>query len=127
MAILRIRDENGKVREVLALRGPKGESGGATTETYNVTVTNEWMEQSAIDDNGDIVDIFYSQLIEVPGMLATDNPIPGVAFGSDHVANKLYDECFGKLLHITTYQNGIDVCATDLPEAAFPLQLKVVR
>ena len=127
MAILRIRDENGEVREVLALRGPKGEDGGATTETYNVTVTNEWYPVDELDDDGNIGDTFYKQSIEVPGMLATDNPIPGVAYGGDNVANKLYDECFGKLLHITTYQNGIGVCATDTPEVAFPLQLKVVR
>lgn len=117
MAILRIRDENGEVREVLALRGPKGEDGGATTETYNVIVPTAWTASGS----------YYYQDISVPGMLATDNPIPGVAYGEDNDANVMYDECFVKVLHITVSANSVRVWATEAIDTAFPLQLKVVR
>lgn len=70
---------------------------------------------------------FFYQNVSVPGMLATDNPTPGILFGGDNAANKLYDEAFGKVLHITTYDNLIQVWCTEAPTVAFPLQFKVTR
>lgn len=198
MAILKIRDENGNVYEVLALRGEKGDRGvdayekaveygyegteaefyramgqngtppdktlsvsgvsadakatgdalqdvrdhvdavgaeakndvysldervsdqlslKATTKTYSAYVTTDW----TADGN------FYFQEIRVPGISDADNPIPGVAYGYDNDMNVVYDECFGKVLHITTFDNKVRVWATKAIDTAFPLMLKVVR
>lgn len=92
--------------------------GAAVTATYNVTITaSSWAASGS----------YYYQDISVPGMLATDNPIPGVAYGADNDANVTYDECFAKVLHITTSANSIRVWATEAIETAFPIQMKVVR
>lgn len=145
MAILKFRDENGSVQEILALRGPRGERGidayakaveygyegteeefyiamgrnghMVETETYEVMVISSWTESG---------DYFY-QDISVPGMRETDNPIPGVAYGEDNDANVLYDDCFGSVLHITTYDDKVRVWAKKAIKTTFPLQLKVVR
>lgn len=91
--------------------------GAAVTATHTITVTTAWTASG--DD--------YYQDLAVNGILATDNPIPGVAYGSDNAANKLYDECFGKVLHITTSASKVRVWASEAISSAFPLQLKVVR
>lgn len=70
---------------------------------------------------------YVYQNVTVGGMLATDNPIPGILFGSDNAANKLYDEAFGKVLHISTYDGLVQIWCTEAPTVVFPLQFKVVR
>lgn len=89
----------------------------AATETYIVTVTPSWIADGR----------YYIQDIDVPGMLATDNPIPGVAYGEDDYANELYDECFDKVSRIITSDGSIRVRAKEAISTAFPIQLKVVR
>lgn len=89
----------------------------ATTATYIVNVTNDWTADGK----------FYYQDIEVPTIRETDNPIPGVAYGEDNNLNVVYDECFGKVLHITTLHNKVRVWAEEAIDTAFPLVLKVVR
>ncbi len=92
-------------------------NGKANTVTLTCTVPVSWTASG---------DYFY-QNVSVPGMLAADNPTPGILFGSDNAANKLYDEAFGKVLHITTYDGGAQIWCTEAPTVAFPLQFKVVR
>lgn len=92
-------------------------NGKANTVTLTCTVPVAWTA------SGD----FFYQNVSVPGMLASDNPTPGILFGGDNAANKLYDEAFGKVLHITTYDNLIQVWCTEAPTVAFPVQFKVVR
>lgn len=92
-------------------------NGKANTVTLTCTVPVAWTA------SGD----FFYQNVSVPGMLASDNPTPGILFGGDNAANKLYDEAFGKVLHITTYDNLIQVWCTEAPTVALPLQFKVVR
>lgn len=92
-------------------------NGKANTTTLTCTVPVSWTASG---------DYFY-QNVSVPGMLAADNPTPGVLFGSDNAANKLYDEAFSKVLHITTYDGGVQIWCTEAPTVAFPLQSKVVR
>lgn len=91
--------------------------GAAVTATYTATVSTSWTASG--DD--------YYQDIAVNGILVTDNPIPGVAYGTDNAANKLYDECFGKTFRITTSANKVRVWASEAIGTAFPIQLKVVR
>lgn len=92
-------------------------NGKANTTTLTATVPVSWTASG---------DYFY-QNVSVPGMLAVDNPTPGVLFGSDNAANKLYDEAFGKVLHITTYADGVQIWCTEAPTVAVPMQFKVVR
>ena len=92
-------------------------NGKANTVTLTCTVPVSWTA------SGD----YFWQNVSVPGMMAADNPTPGVLFGSDNAANKLYDEAFSKVLHITTYDNLAQIWCTEAPTVAFPLQFKVVR
>lgn len=92
-------------------------NGKANTVTLTCTVPVSWTASG---------DYFY-QNVSMPGMLAADNPTPGVLFGGDNAANKLYDEAFGKVLHITTYDNYVQIWCTEAPAVAFPVQFKVVR
>lgn len=91
--------------------------GAATAADYNATVTTSWTESGGL----------YYQDLTVPGILATDNPIPGVAYGTDNAANVIYDDCFGKVLRFTTSANSIRVWAKKAISTAFPVQFKVVR
>ena len=153
MPILKIKDKNGNVVEIPAMRGPRGERGidayakakeygytgteeefylamgqngtpvttesigAATTVTYAATVSTAWV---ADDD-------FFYQDIDVPGILATDNPIVDILCGSENAANKGFSENMCKVFRITTSANSIRVWATEAISTAFPIQLKVVR
>lgn len=146
MAILKIRDENGNVYEVLALRGEKGDRGvdayekaveygyeGTEAEFYRAMgqngtppSTDYTVEVKVVPWSTDDGYYFY-QDIEVPGIKAEDNPIPGVAYVEDNNLNVVYDECFGRVLHITTFDNKVRVWinGSSIP-SAFPLILKKV-
>ena len=87
--------------------------------TYTATISTTWTKTS----DGD----FYYQGFTVPGLLATDNPIVDILTGSDNAANALYIEEFCKVVRIVTYDNSIQVFATEKTNAAFTIQLKVVR
>lgn len=96
-----------------------GDLGAATTATYTVTIPTAWVQSGAL---------YYQDITDgVQGMLSTDNPVPGVAYGTDNDANLLFEECFGKLFRITTSNNSIRVWAKEAISTAFPIQLKVVR
>ena len=145
MAILKIRDENGNVYEVLALRGEKGDRGvdayekaveygyeGTEAEFYRAMGQNGTPPSTDYTVEVKVVpwfadgDYFY-QDIAVPGITAEDNPIPGVKYGEDNDMNVVYDECFDAVLHITTFDGGVRVWATNTIGTAFPIVLKVVR
>ena len=93
--------------------------GAAVTTTYTATISTTWTKTS----DGD----FYYQGATIPGLLATDNPIVDIKTGSDNAANNLYIEEFRKVFRIITYDNSIQVFATEKTNAAFTIQLKVVR
>ena len=146
MAILKIRDENGNVYEVLALRGEKGDRGvdayekaveygyeGTEAEFYRAMgqngtppSTDYTVEVKVVPWSTNDGQYFY-QDIAVPGITAEDNPIPGVKYGEDNDMNVEYDENFGKVVHITTFDGGVRVWITGSTGIAFPLVLKVVR
>ena len=89
----------------------------AVTETYTTSVSTSWKA------SGD----FFYQDITISGILATDNPIVDIKTGSDNAANNLYIEEFRKVFRIITYDNSIQVFATEKTNVAFTIQLKVVR
>ena len=94
--------------------------GGAITATYTAKVTwFDWVWDSE--------EKYAYQDITVSGILATDNPIPSVAYGEDNDANVIYNDCFGMVEHITTFDNKIRVWTKEDINTTFPIQLKVVR
>lgn len=91
--------------------------GAAVTTTYITSVPTGWTADESY---------FYKD-VTVNGILATDNPIVDVQFGSDNAANVLYNESICKVFRITTSANSIRLWATEDIAQAFPIQLKVVR
>lgn len=85
----------------------------ATTETYTASVGTTWTANT--------------QTVSVSGILATDNPVVDVVLGSDADANEAYLEAWGKVTRIVTADGSATLYATDVPETAFTIQLKVVR
>lgn len=85
--------------------------------TYSATVSATWTADG---------DYFY-QDIAVPGILATDNPVVDIEAGADDAANIIYSTNMGKVIRVTTSGGSIRVVATKAIEAAFPIQIKVVR
>lgn len=92
----------------------------ATTSTMEVPVSTDWR---ADDANGG-----YIQMVELEGILATDNPIPDVILGDDIDANKLYKAAWSLVDRIVTEDDMITLYANgSAPTTAFTMQLKVVR
>lgn len=85
----------------------------ATTETYTASVGTAWTANT--------------QTVSVSGILASDNPVVDVVLGSDADANAAYLEAWGKVNRIVTAGDSVTLYATDAPETAFTIQLKVVR
>ena len=144
MAILRIRDENGNVQEIVALRGPKGERGidayakakeygyGGTEEQfylamgqngsisssdYIAPITTSWQE-----NEGE----FY-QDVSVPGILETDEPFPDIVPGASRSETKEYRKAFEAVTDIETHADYARVWAERAIEIPFSIRLKVVR
>ena len=93
--------------------------GNLLTETFTATVTTDWLE----DVNGG-----YLQMVEVDGILATDNPSGDVILGDDIDANKLYKAAWNLVDRIVTDDDMVTLYANDsAPTTAFTIQLKVVR
>ena len=86
----------------------------ATTETYAASVSTSWASNN-------------TQTVSVSGILATDNPVVDVVLGSDADANEAYLEAWGMVNRIVTADGSVTLYATDVPETAFTIQLKVVR
>lgn len=92
-------------------------NGKANTVTLPCTVPVSWTASGN----------YFYQNVSVPGMLSGDNPIPDILCGSDNAANDLYAEAWSKVLHITTYDNLVQIWCKEAPTVAFPVQFKVVR
>lgn len=92
----------------------------ATTSTMEVPVSTDWL---ADDANGG-----YIQMVELEGILATDNPIPDVVMGDDVAANELYAKAWSCITRIVTEDDMVTLYANkEAPTTAFTMQLKVVR
>ena len=85
----------------------------ATTETYTASVGTTWTANT--------------QTVAVAGILATDNPIVDVVLGADADANEAYLEAWSMVTRIVTANGSVTLYASDVPETAFNIQLKVVR
>jgi hypothetical protein len=94
--------------------------GAATTTTYTATATTDWL---ADDTNGG-----YLQMVELEGILATDNPIADIVMGDDVAANELYAKAWSCITRIVTDDDMVNLYANkEAPTTAFTMQLKVVR
>ena len=92
--------------------------GKAETATYTAAVANTgW---TALSD-------YYAKTVSVAGMLSTDNPIVDVVLGSDATANAAYLAAWSKVVRVTTAASAVTLYATEAPQSAFNIQLKVVR
>lgn len=91
--------------------------GAAKTVTLTCTVPVSWTASGS----------YYTQTVAVTGMLAADNPVADILPGTDHDANKLYAEAWGKVQSITTLAGKVTIWCTEAPTVAFPVQFKVVR
>lgn len=91
--------------------------GAAKTVTLTCTVPVSWTASGS----------YYTQTVAVTGMLAADNPVADILPGTDHDANKLYAEAWGKVQSITTLAGKVTLWCTEAPTVAFPTQFKVVR
>lgn len=94
--------------------------GNLLTETITMTVTTDWL---ADDVNGG-----YLQMVEIDGILATDNPIADIVMGDDVAANELYAKAWSCITRIFTEDDMVTLYANkEAPTTAFTMQLKVVR
>ena len=91
--------------------------GAAKTVTLTCTVPVSWTASGS----------YYTQTVAMTGMLAADNPVADILPGTDHDANKLYAEAWGKVQSITTLAGKVTIWCTEAPAVAFPVQFKVVR
>lgn len=91
--------------------------GAAKTVTLTCTVPVSWTASGS----------YYTQTVAVTGMLAADNPVADILPGTDHDANKLYAEAWGKVQSITTLAGKVTIWCTEAPAVAMPVQFKVVR
>ncbi len=90
-----------------------------TVNTYTATIGTNWTTASTGE---------YSQTIEVPGILTTDNPIVDVVLDSEKELALSQLEAWGCVSKIETTNGSITAtCFEDMPEVAIPIQLKVVR
>mgnify|MGYP001436447097 CR=1 FL=1 len=69
----------------------------------------------------------FAQIQEVSGILATDVPIVDVVLSGDWEVDEARLEAWGYIYRIVTSNNSITAYASEKPEVALPLQLKVVR
>lgn len=70
---------------------------------------------------------YYKRVITVTGLLATDNPIIDVVASSTPSTAQKQLASWGSIFKATTAANQITFIATDIPEIAIPVQIKVVR
>lgn len=113
-----ITDRNVTASEMYA-DGYYNGNGKKLTETFTATVTTNWLA----DGNGG-----YLQMVEVDGILATDNPIADVVMGDDVAANELYAKAWSCITRIFTEDDMVTLYANkEAPTTAFTMQLKVVR
>lgn len=90
----------------------------ATTSTMEVPVSTDWLEEGAGS---------YMQMVDLEGILATDNPIADVVMGDDSSANALYAKAWSCITRIVTDDDMVVLYANKAPTTAFTIQLKVVR
>ena len=69
----------------------------------------------------------FTQVQTVSGVLATDVPIVDVVLSGDWEVDKARLEAWGYVYRIVTGNGSITAYASEKPEVALPLQLKVVR
>jgi hypothetical protein len=69
----------------------------------------------------------FAQIQAVPGILATDVPIVDVVLSGDWEVDEARLEAWGYIYRIVTSNDSIIAYAREKPDAALPLQLKVVR
>jgi hypothetical protein len=69
----------------------------------------------------------FAQIQAVPGILATDTPIVDVVLSGNWGVDEARLEAWGYIYRIVTSNDSITAYAREKPEAALPLQLKVVR
>lgn len=90
----------------------------ATTATYTATITTAWVGERSP----------YNQVISVPEIKATDNPLVDILLSDDtETAIKEKTE-YSKISDIQTLDGQIKViCLEEKPEAEMNIQIKVVR
>lgn len=95
-------------------------AGKAAAATYSVTTTTSWTATSG--------DAPYYQQINVPGILATDNPIVGLDLSGTAYADVADEQdAYSLIYRIETLAGKIKVYAHEAITVALTLQLKVVR
>lgn len=70
---------------------------------------------------------FKIDTITVGGILASDTPIVDIVQTGTEATDSVMREDWPKITRITTKAGGITVYASEIPSAAIPIQLKVVR
>lgn len=91
----------------------------AVTATYTATIPAAGWTGSAAP--------YSIETIDVAGMLAADNPTVDIVQTGTWETDEAMRENWGKITRIVTKANGISVYASEIPSAAIPIQLKVVR
>lgn len=92
----------------------------AVTTTLTATIPAAW---SADTTNGG-----YYQIVAVPGILASDNPIVDLVLGTDVAANTNQKRSWSYVDRIVTAEGSVTVYANNrMPEVALNVQMKVVR
>ena len=92
--------------------------GAAVTKTFNATITTAWAANTG----------YGVQSISVPGILAEDTPVVDVVLSGTPATDVARLEAWARVDRIVTSADAIAVYYYKLqPQAAIPIQLKVVR
>ena len=87
----------------------------ATTARYTATIpASGWSASNTVT-------------VAVSGILASDTPIVDIVQTGTSSTDETMRENWAKITRITTAANSITVYASEVPSAAIPIQLKVVR
>lgn len=90
---------------------------GAVTTSFSATITTTWTGSAAP----------YSQVISVPGLLATDSPMVDMVPSDTYATAEAQLEDYGKIYRMVAGADTLTVYATEPTEVAITIQIKAVR
>lgn len=89
----------------------------AVSMEFSATIGTTWTGNTAP----------YSQVVSVPGLLASDAPIVDIVPSNSFSTAEAQLEAYGTIYRIVTGVDTMTVYATEKTETAIPIQIKVVR
>lgn len=100
--------------------------GFAKTVVYTTTIPITGWTQMSGGTSGNSYS-YYTKVLTVSGILASDNPIVDVVTSSVPSTAEEQLSSWGDIYKISTQANQLVLIASEIPEVSIPIQIKVVR